>query len=137
MISRLDLVSDYFAIFEIFEFLGRPFWECFGANAHKNGGVKKSRKKTQKGSRREKAPWTCFPLKEENLRLPSSEFCRFAIGSYTLSVLEARWRITNRNYTNNTNSLNNIKYINHLNTMNNIQNINSLNHSNKIATIIF
>ena len=26
-------------------FLGRPFWECFGANAHKNGGVKKSRKK--------------------------------------------------------------------------------------------
>ena len=40
---------------------------------------------------KEKGPGICFPLKEENLRLPSSAFCRFAIESYTLWVPEARW----------------------------------------------
>ena len=68
----------------------------FGANAYENGGRKKSRKMSRKRlckENYEKGPRTRFPLKEQNLRLPSSEFCRFAIGSYTLSVLEARWRI--------------------------------------------
>ncbi len=71
-------------------FFGRPFGKSFGANVCENGGVKKIQKWSQKESCKEndeKGPGTCFPLKEENLRLPSSaEACRFDIGSSTLCV---------------------------------------------------
>ena len=97
MISRLDSVIVFFTIFEILTFLGRPFGESFGANAHEHGGRKKSKNRSRKrpcGENEEKGPGTCFPLKEENLRLPSSsEDCKFCIGSNTLCLPEARWRI--------------------------------------------
>ena len=87
----------FLSIFEIFTLFGRSFGESFGANVYENGGVKKSQKWSQKETCKEndeKAPGTCFPLKEENLRLPSSsEACKFCIGSNTLRVPEARWRI--------------------------------------------
>ena len=83
-------MSDYFVIFEILLFLGRPFGESFGANVCENGGAKKIQTWGQKESckeNEEKGPGTCFPLNEENLRLPSSaESCRFLIGSSTLCV---------------------------------------------------
>ena len=51
-------------------------------------------RKTRCKENDEKGPGTCFPLKEENLRLPSSaEACRFLIESKTPCVPEARWRI--------------------------------------------
>ena len=69
---------------------GRPFGESFGANVCENGGVKKSRKMSQKrlcSENDEKGPGTCSPLKEKNLRVPSSaEFSRFLIGSSPLCV---------------------------------------------------
>ena len=68
-------------------FFGCPFGKCSGTNAYENGRGTKSQHKYPKGSRKEneeKAPGTCFPLKEENLRLPSSsEDCKFCIGSNT------------------------------------------------------
>ena len=87
MISRLDLVIVLLLNFELLTFAGRPFRECFGANAHENGGGQKQPNGNLKRVTRElqeKGPRTCFLLKEENLRLPSSsEDCKFCIGSNT------------------------------------------------------
>ena len=70
---------------------------CVGVNVYEHGGAKKSRRMSRKrlcGENEEKGPGTCFPLKEENLRLPcSAEACRFLIESETPCVPEARWRI--------------------------------------------
>ena len=49
--------------------------------------VKTRARKRPCGENKEKAPGTCFPFQEENLRLPSSaEVCRSDIGSSTLCV---------------------------------------------------
>ena len=97
LISRLDLVVDILSLFDIFNVSGCRSEKSFGAKVYEHRCVKNNKNMIQQKSckkNNEKGPGTCFPLKEENLRLPSSaEACRFLIESKTPCVPEARWRI--------------------------------------------